>query len=171
MRLDLCGHLLRVNCGKGDVDVLVNNLNSDVSGLGLYASAWSRVTRDKTSKVTSCRVVELSHRHAIINSTDPMCFYAPGYIEDSNYHELGLLNTGSRIVSGASLNGFLGEYDSKKSNLYYKFNVFADKSYNVTFQFEDIGNFPCLLASVEVENTKELLELITSDFNFKSFYF
>ena len=37
----MCGHILTVNCGNGDVDIIVMNSNLG-GGLDLYGSTWNR---------------------------------------------------------------------------------------------------------------------------------
>ena len=39
----MCGHILTVNCGNGDVDIIVMNSNLG-GGLDLYGSTWNRYT-------------------------------------------------------------------------------------------------------------------------------
>ena len=137
MRSDLCGHVLTVNCGKGDLDIIINNSNFG-GGLDLYGSTWDRATGNLPPGVTSCSV-SLSSRTAM-GGSDPMCFYATGETENKYYHKLGLLNTGARIVSGASLKGVDGFHDSN-NNPYFVFQMFAEKWDQVEFRFEDGGSY------------------------------
>ena len=63
MRSDLCGHILTVNCGKGDLDIIINNSNFG-GGLDLYGSTWDRATGNLPPSITSCSVA-LSSRTAM----------------------------------------------------------------------------------------------------------
>lgn len=73
-----------------------------------------------------------------MGSQAPICFYATGETDNPYYHKLGLLNTGSRIVLGANLNGAEGVHDGN-NNPYYQFFIKALKQDRVTFRFEDGG--------------------------------
>lgn len=152
MRADLCGHVLTVNCGKGDIDVIINNSNFG-GGLDLYASSWDRATGNLPPGVTSCNVF-LSTKNAM-GGNSPLCFYATGETDNRYYHKLGLLNTGARIVSGASLKGTDGSHDAQ-NNPYFAFNLYAEKSDQVTFRFADGGTYSVPLSDCKSGNDKKL---------------
>ena len=54
-RPDLCGHILRVDCGNGPLNIIVTNSNLG-GGLDLYASSWSIATNNKPPGETKCSV-------------------------------------------------------------------------------------------------------------------
>ena len=47
----MCGHILTVNCGNGDVDIIVMNSNLG-GGLDLYGSTWNRYSACCCSRST-----------------------------------------------------------------------------------------------------------------------
>jgi hypothetical protein len=61
-RSDLCGHVLKVDCGNGPLDIVVTNSNYR-SGLNLYSPTWSKLTNNKSPGQTSC-TVQLTSRNA-----------------------------------------------------------------------------------------------------------
>ncbi len=50
---DLCGHIISINCGNGDLDIIVTNSNLG-GGLDLYGSTWDRATSFKPPGETKC---------------------------------------------------------------------------------------------------------------------
>jgi hypothetical protein len=129
---DLCGHILRINCGNGDLDIIVTNSNLG-GGLDLYESTWDMATNKSPPGVTRCSV-QLTSQNPIRNS-GPICYYIQGEGFNEWYHNVALLNTDNRIVNGATLNGKTGAH--RGANPYYAFDVRASGSDQVTFELND----------------------------------
>jgi hypothetical protein len=134
-RSDLCGKVLRINCGNGDIDIVVTNSNLG-GGLDLYASTWSRATNNKPPGETSCRV-QLTDRN-MMNGNQYKCYHATGEVWNPYYRNVGLFNTNNRIVKRAVFNGREGQH--RGSNPYYAFDGYGTGNDQVTFYFEDGGS-------------------------------
>jgi hypothetical protein len=130
---DLCGHILTIDCGNGPLDIIVTNSNLG-GGLDLYASTWSIATNNKPPGQTSCSV-QLTSRNPLTNSNSPVCYHATGEVNNEYYHNVGLLNVGSRITTGATLNGVQGAH--RGANPYYAFDGSASGNDQVVFRFQD----------------------------------
>ncbi|CAF2072403.1 unnamed protein product [Rotaria magnacalcarata] len=131
-RPDLCGHVLKVDCGNGPLDIIITNSNYG-GGLDLYGSTWGRLTNNKPPGETHCSA-QLTERNAF-NFHGPRCFYKPGTdYGNAYYHNVGLLNTGGRIVTGATIDNRAGEH--RGDNPYYAFDFGPiDKNKQVVFTF------------------------------------
>jgi hypothetical protein len=130
---DLCGHILTIDCGNGPLDIIVMNSNLG-GGLDLYASSWAIATNNKPPGETSCSVT-LTSKNPLTNSNSPICYHATGEVNNQYYHNVGLLNVGSRITTGATLNGVQGAH--RGANPYYAFDVSASGNDQVVFRFQD----------------------------------
>ncbi|CAF4471790.1 unnamed protein product [Rotaria socialis] len=114
-RPDLCGHVLKVDCGNGPLDIIITNSNYG-GGLDLYGSTWGMLTNNKPPGETHCSAQLTEH-------------YGNAY-----YHNVGLLNTGGRIVTGATIDNRAGEH--RGDNPYYAFDFGPiDKNKQVVFTF------------------------------------
>ncbi len=152
---DLCGHILKINCGHGDMDIIITNSNLG-GGLDLYASSWSQATNNLPPGIIHCDV-QLTSQNPIRNSS-PTCYYMQNEGQNPYYHNVALFNTGSRIVTGAVLKNINGEHRgeiSKKvlftfflennnndcfvegNNPYYAFNTLATDDDQVVFSLND----------------------------------
>ncbi|CAF1527215.1 unnamed protein product [Rotaria sordida] len=133
-RPDLCGHVLKVDCGNGPLDIVITNSNYG-GGLDLYGSTWSKLTNNKPPGQTYCSV-QLTSRNAF-SFQEPRCYYKPGTdYNNPYYHNVGLLNTGGRIVRGASIDNRAGQH--RGDNPYYAFDFGPiDGNKQVVFTFED----------------------------------
>ncbi|CAF3894741.1 unnamed protein product [Rotaria sordida] len=152
-RPDLCGQVLRVNCGNGPLDIIVTNSNLG-GGLDLYASTWDKLTNNKPPGETSC-TVQLTSRNAF-NFNGPRCFYKPGTdYNNAYYHNVGLLNTNGRIISRATIDNRLGEH--RGANPYYAFNFGPlDANKQVVFTFEDGSTHSVFLRECEYQQSEHL---------------
>ncbi len=132
---DLCGHVIQVDCGHGALNTIVTNSNLG-GGLGLYSdSAWPKATGNPELGVARCSV-QLSTQNSL-SGKNFQCYYRPGS-ETTNayYRNIGILNTGSKIVTGATLGGQPGNHDGP--NPYYSFTGRAiDINEEVVFTFND----------------------------------
>lgn len=130
----LCGHILRIDCGNGPVDIIVSNANPG-GGLDLYASSWDLATRWKAPGQEWCKV-QLTDRNPF-QFNGPRCYYSPeSEKENSYFHLLGIFNTGNRIVSSANLNGMEGSFNSITAYFaFYGGPVSEDAS--LSFRFTD----------------------------------
>ena len=81
-----------------------------------------------------CQLTDMN----ILNLNGPRCYYATGEINNAYYHNVGLLNTGGRIVKSATLKGATGAH--RGANPYYAFDVVAYGDDQVTFYYEDGGS-------------------------------
>jgi len=132
---DLCGHVVQIDCGHGALDVVITNSNLG-GGLDLYSeSAWPKATGNAPPGETKCSV-QLSSRNSLSGGAF-QCYYKPG-TETNNayYRNIGILNTGSKIVTGATLGGQPGNHAGP--NPYYAFTGRAiDINEQVVFSFND----------------------------------
>ena len=99
---DLCGHILKVNCGHGDMDIIVTNSNLG-GGLDLYTSSWGKATNNLPSGITYCSV-QLTSKNPILNA-GPVCYYIQNEGNNMYYHNVAVFNVGSRIATRAVLKG------------------------------------------------------------------
>lgn len=130
---ELCGHVLSVNCGHGDLDIVINNSNYG-GGLDLYASSWDVLTDSLPPGVTSCSV-QLSSRNAISGAAN-VCYYKPGTDHDNRwYHNVGLLNTNDKLVTSAVIGDKVGAH--RGDNPYFAFDGEIDDNVTVTFSLSD----------------------------------
>ncbi len=101
---ELCGHVFRIDCGHGPLDIIATNSNLG-GGLDLYSqTSWPKATGDAPPGETRCSI-ELSGQNAMSGKSF-QCYYKPG-TETNNpfFRNIGILNTGSKIVTGATLGG------------------------------------------------------------------
>jgi len=137
---DLCGHILTINCGHGDLDVIITDYNVG-GGLDLYTSTWNKATSNRPPGITSCSA-KLSSK-SIFNFELYRCYHATGETNNQWYRNVGLLNTKNRIVKGASFNGKNGAH--RGGNPYYAFDGFGTADQKVTFFFADGGEYKVTL--------------------------
>ena len=137
-----CGHILRINCGNGDLDIIVTNSNLG-GGLDLYASTWSKATGNLPPGITQCSV-QLTSRN-LFNTDGYRCFHATGETNNAYYRNVGLLNTNGRLVTGAQFKGIWGQH--RGPNPYWAFDGQGSNNDKVTFYFEDGGSFLVPLSS------------------------
>ena len=67
------------------------------------------------------------------------CYHSTGEVNNDWYRSVGLLNTGSRIVTAAYYNGQWGSHGG--GNPYYAFSGFGTQEQEVTFYFDDGGYY------------------------------
>lgn len=156
----MCGHILTINCGKNDLDVIINNSNYG-GGLDLYESTWDRATTGRLLPgLILCSAV-LSSKNAM-NGNGPMCFYASEETNNKYFHKIALFNTGLRLVMGASLKGVEGRFQSN-INPYFIFSTYAEKSELVTFRFDDGSNFSTSLSECKSGRDKKSWNYASED--------
>ena len=133
---ELCGQVLRVDCGNGPLNIIITNSNYG-GGLDLYGSTWDRLTANKPPGETSCSV-QLTSQNAF-NFDGPRCYYKPGTdYGNAYYHNVGLLNTSGRKVVRATIDNRAGEH--RGDNPYYAFDFGPiDDNKQVIFTLDD-GN-------------------------------
>jgi len=127
--------VIRIDCGHGALDVVITNSNIG-GGLDLYSkSAWPKLTDNASPGETKCSV-QLSSRNPLSGGAF-QCYYEPGTgTNNAYYRSIGLLNTGSKIVTGATLGGQLVNHAGP--NPYYAFTGRAiDINEQVIFSFND----------------------------------
>jgi hypothetical protein len=134
---NFCGHVLRINCGHGDVDIIVIDLNLG-GGLDLYGSTWNKVTNNAQPGVFYCHV-ELTGLN-MFKSSEPVCYYSTGETDNAWYRSVGLLNTaGRRVVSAVLDNGVVGQPD--RSSPYFAFHGKSNADQRVSFAFDDGSSY------------------------------
>ncbi|OXA57057.1 uncharacterized protein LOC110847205 [Folsomia candida] len=138
----LCGHILRVDCGHGSVDIVVNNANLG-GGLDLYSSSWDLATGHKPPGQDWCSV-QATTRNLFSNS-GPRCYYNPSSeMNNDYYHQLGLFNVGGKVVDSANLGGHQGSWNSITG--YFSFDGGpVGRDATVTFKYTDGSSFAVLL--------------------------
>jgi hypothetical protein len=128
----LCGHVLTVNCGKGDVDIIVTNSNLG-GGLDLYASSWNKATNNLQPGVQRCSVRMTSKN--IFTFDGYVCYHATGETSNDFYRNVGLLNVKNKIVTSATYEGITGRL--QQSSPYFEFNGKGNRNSPVVFKFSD----------------------------------
>lgn len=130
---ELCGHVLTVDCGRGSLDIIINNSNLG-GGLDLYASTWDRLTNYQPPGQTKCSV-KLSSRNALFGA-GYTCFYKPGTdFGNRYYHNVGLLNTNDKIVTSATINNKIGAH--RGANPYFAFDGEVNDNDQIKFSIND----------------------------------
>ena len=147
---DLCGHILEIDCGKGSLKIIVTNSNLG-GGLDLYASTWAKATGNLPPGQTRCSV-QISSQNAF-GFSQPKCFHATGETNNAYYHNVGLLNVGSQVVTKAILNGVLGSH--RGANPYYSFDIKAAPTDTVTFYFSNGSAFVQTLGNCQDGTNKK----------------
>jgi len=137
---DLCGHIISINCGNGDLDIIVTNSNLG-GGLDLYGSTWDRATSFKPPGETKCSAKLQSK--SIFNFEGYRCYHSTGETNNQYYRSVGLLNTKERIVTGASYGGRPGAH--RGANPYFAFDGFGTGDQKVVFFFKDGGRHEVFL--------------------------
>ena len=136
----LCGHILKVNCGKGDVNVIVTNSNLG-GGLDLYESSWNKGTNNLSPGIQYCSVQLTSLN--IFTSAGYVCYHATGETGNMWYRNVGLLNIKDKIVTKATFNNINGVPQS--SSPYFAFNGFGNVNMPVIFYFSDGSKYSVTL--------------------------
>jgi hypothetical protein len=141
---NLCGHVLKLNCGNGDVNIIVSNSNLG-GGLDLYQSTWTKANGNLPAGITYCSV-QLTANTIFKSTSSPVCYYGDGETTNNYYHKVGLLNTGGKIVVSAKLdNGISGSVN--QFSPYFAFSSYANPSSNVIFTYDDGSTHQVPLAS------------------------
>jgi hypothetical protein len=131
----MCGHILRVDCGHGPVNIIVSNSNLG-GGLDLYGSSWDLATNHAPAGQTYC-TVQMTDGKPLANAPSPVCYYSPQSEQYNDWFKLlGLFNTGSRIVKSASINGVQANFNGQTSYLAFYNGPFNSDS-RVKFTFTD----------------------------------
>lgn len=136
----LCGQVLTINCGNGDVDAVVVstcNLGSDSCGVDMIGKTWNTATNNATPGIADCTVA-LSTKNPIQGS-GPICYHRPNSdIGNAYYVILSVLNTSGRLPSGATLAGISGTRDNDDWFMFNSAgqNLFTDDA-TVVFTYED----------------------------------
>lgn len=130
---ELCGHILTVDCGRGALDIVINNSNLG-GGLDLYGSTWDILTGNQPPGQAKCSV-KLSARNAM-NGAGFVCFYKPGTdFGNQYYHNVGLLNTNDKIVTGAAIGSKIGAH--RGANPYFAFDGQVSDGDQIKFSLND----------------------------------
>lgn len=137
----LCGHILEIDCGKGLQNIIITNSNLG-GGLDLYASSWNKLTKNKSPGQEYCSV-RFTALNPFSSTNNFKCYHATGETSNQNYRSITLLNTGDKILKGASLKGQKGT--NYNVDPYFNLNVFATGNDIVTFYFEDNSSYNVLL--------------------------
>lgn len=139
-RSGLCGQVLTINCGNGDVDAVVVstcNIGSTTCGVDMIAKTWNKATNNASPGIADCTVV-LSNKNPIAGS-GPVCYHRPNSDIGNAYSViLSVLNTSGKIPSAATIADVSGRrgdddwfiFDSAGRNL------FTDDAI-VNFAYED----------------------------------
>lgn len=127
-RSGLCGQVLTINCGNGDVDAVVVstcNIGSNTCGVDMIAKTWNTATNNASPGIANCTVV-LSNKNPIAGS-GPVCYHRPNSDIGNAYSViLSVLNTSGKIPSAATIANVSGSrgnddwfiFDSAGQNLF-----------------------------------------------------
>jgi len=128
----LCGHILRVDCGHGALDIIITNSNLG-GGLDLYNSSWNIATNSASPGEEYCSVFLTNNNP--FNADYPICYFSSGETNNEYWRNVALFNTGGQIVKSALLNGIWGTNDG--NDPYFAFGGQSTDSELITFYFED----------------------------------
>lgn len=102
---NLCGQVLSVNCGKGDVKAVVAsvcNKGEATCGVDLIRKTWDLATGNENPGEAHC-AVELTG-DSLISGDSPKCFFRPsGEYGNPYYASVGLFNTHGKLPASATL--------------------------------------------------------------------
>lgn len=136
----LCGQVLTINCGNGDVDAIVVstcNLGSTSCGVDMIAKTWNKATNNASPGVAACTVA-LSTKNPISGSA-PICYHRPNSDVGNAYSvTVSVFNTSGKLPSSAVIAGISG---TRGNDDWFQFNsngqnLFTDTA-TVTFTYED----------------------------------
>ncbi|CAF0889506.1 unnamed protein product [Brachionus calyciflorus] len=146
-----CGQILRINCGNGDLDIIVTNSNLG-GGLDLYGSTWDLATNRKPPGETNCSV-KLTNRN-MLKSSDYQCYHSTGETNNSYYRNVGLFNTNGKLVVGAKFKGADGAH--RGNNGYWAFDGYGTGDDQVNFYFQDGSNHAVFLRDCKNGSNKQI---------------
>jgi hypothetical protein len=164
---ELCGQVLRLDCGHGPLNIIITNSNCG-GGLDLYSSTWNKLTNNKPPGETSC-TVQLTSLNAF-NFNGPRCYYKPGTdFGNAYYHNIGLLNTKGRKVIKATIDHRSGEH--RGDNPYDAFNFGPiDGNKQIIFTFDDGGTHSVYLRDCEYKKVNNTGVRINFNLKINNFY-
>jgi hypothetical protein len=148
---NLCGHILTVNCGNGDVDVIVTNSNLG-NGLDLYTSSWNKATNNALPGERWCNVRMTSKNIFTFNGY--VCYHATGETKNEWYRNVGLLNVKDKRVVSAKYNGIKGRLQTNAP--YFEFNGKGDSNMPVVFTFSDGSTHSVKLSECKDGSKKQI---------------
>ncbi|KAJ3121095.1 hypothetical protein HK100_012524, partial [Physocladia obscura] len=106
-----CGQIVSINCGHGAVTAIVAstcNIGGHDCGVDMIAPTWNAATNSASPGLTTCSVA-LTTENPIALTTAAVCYYRPNSEFTNQYFKiLGVLNTGGRLVSGATVRSSAG---------------------------------------------------------------
>lgn len=145
----LCGQVLKVNCGGGEVEAVVAstcNLGSGSCGVDLISKTWNIATGNKQPGIESCSV-QLTKTNPL-KGNGPVCYFRPTSETSNEYYaSLGVINISGKIVQRATLAGISGQFQSGSGWL--DFNSHGQPLFKgdapVQFFFEDGSSASFLL--------------------------
>eukprot|EP00731_Ephydatia_muelleri_P007573 Em0003g1821a len=150
----MCGHVLTVNCGNGDVDIIVMNSNLG-GGLDLYGSTWNRVTNNASPGQRFCSV-RMTGKNMLSSSGGPICFYEPDSEKNNPYFKLlALFNTGNRLVVSARVEG-KGTAAFNGVQPYFAFNFLTSPEDRVNFGLSDGSTHSVRIADCVIVNASQM---------------
>ena len=117
MRNALCGQVLTVNCGCEEVEAVVADtcdINTGTCGVNMISKTWDiTVGRNKPHSTIAQCTVSLSSTKPIAGDKyqchmNPFPDFNPVFPSKS-YYNLGLFNTGGKLVQSATMEGVQGK--------------------------------------------------------------
>lgn len=140
-RNGLCGQVVKINCGHGEVEAVIVdtcNLTTKDCGIDMIKRTWNKATQNKLPGVVHCKVT-LSKSNPL-NDKEMVCYHRPNSdIGNKYFVMIGVLNTGGRIPKTATING--RQPTRQNNDAWFVFSSggkpLFDDSAKVTFTFED----------------------------------
>lgn len=160
-RPGLCGQVLTINCGNGDVDAVVVstcNIGSDTCGVDMIAKTWNTATNNASPGIANCSVA-LSNKNPIAGN-GPICYHRPNSdIGNAYYVILSVLNTSGKIPSAATIADISG---SRGNDDWFVFNsagqnLFTDDAIAV-FTYEDGSSDSFAIADCQAGGSGQIFE-------------
>uniref|UniRef100_A0A915KPA5 Uncharacterized protein n=1 Tax=Romanomermis culicivorax TaxID=13658 RepID=A0A915KPA5_ROMCU len=154
---DLCGHVVTIDCSHGSLDILITNSNYG-GGMDLYSQVtWPTATANAAPGQVYC-TAQLTSKNPLTGASN-QCFYKPGTgTTNAYYRNVGILNTGGKIVKGATVGGAAGSHAG--DNPYYAFNL--GRAINVTeivtFTFDDGTTYSTPFSSCVDKGSEQLFQ-------------
>lgn len=136
----LCGKVLDIDCGHGNVQaVVVSTCGGNSCGVDMIGRTWRKATNNQSPGIVQCKV-SLTDVNPL-NEHSMVCYHRPNSdISNLYFTIVGVINTNGRVATSATLAGIQG---SRENDACFTFNAQGKPLFNngadAVFRFEDGG--------------------------------